>query len=219
MRFRAIIFDMDGVLVDSQPLHFAAEKKAIAHFGSAITNKELKKYLGWTEDAFWEEIIKKHRLRANVGEIKKFERPLYEALLKKKLMASNNLQRFLNKLRKKRFKLAVASSSPIRWIDMVLAGLKIKNYFDVTVSGEEVRKSKPFPDIFIETAKRLGIRPKLCIVVEDAPAGIKAANAANMFSIALKTRINRRMGFSDARAIIKNLAGLYKIIDRIERIS
>ncbi len=201
---KAIIFDMDGVLVDSQHLHFKAVQKTFQHFGHKITKRELQKYLGWSEDYFWTEMIKVYNLPASLEEIKAVKKPIFEDLLSSSLKSDLKLRTILLTL-KDEFKLAVASSAPKSWIMMTLDGLEIADVFDAIVSAEEVKRSKPFPDVFLEAAKRLGTPPAECAVVEDAPAGIDAANAAGMYSIALKTPINKKLNLSKAKKEIDSL--------------
>ncbi|MEK6981549.1 MAG: HAD family phosphatase [Candidatus Micrarchaeota archaeon] len=209
---KAIIFDMDGVLIDSQDLHFKAEIQTVKQFGHKITKKELIEYLGWNERAFWTEIIKKYNINTTVEELQRIERPIYEEILQKNLKEDKKLQKLLKNLKTKNLKLAVASSSPRRWIKMVLVGLKIEEFFDIIVAGDEIKNSKPNPEIFLRAAKKLEIAPQECIVIEDAPAGIKGANKAGMKSIALITKINKNLDLSEAKFKIEKLEEIEKIL-------
>lgn len=211
---KAIIFDMDGVLINSQPLHFEAEKRAIAHFGYNITYEELKFYLGWNEEAFWKHVKARYMISATIEELKSVERPMLEELLKKELKPNKNLQELLERLKSKGLKLAVASSAPKKWVIMTLEGLGITKFFDAAVSGEEVKKSKPAPDIFLAAARQIGIDPKNCAVIEDAPDGITAANAAGIYSIVIKNKINEGLDFSHAKEEITNLN---QILSKLEK--
>jgi HAD superfamily hydrolase (TIGR01509 family) len=205
---KAIIFDMDGVLFDSQPLHFQAEKETITHFGYPITEEELKGYLGWYEDDFWKDVIGRYNLDTTVDEMKKFEHPIIEALLVKSATPDKELQHILTTLKNKSLKLAVASSAPRKWVDIILGGLSVKDYFDGIVCGEDIQNGKPAPDIFLHAAEIIGSDPSDCIVVEDAPAGIEAANRAGMCSIALRGEVNSALDLSKAKKEIKSLREL-----------
>jgi len=207
-----IIFDMDGVLIDSQPLHFQAEKKTITHFGYPITTEELKYYLGWREEEFWQDVIKRYSLSTTVEEMKKFEHPVMEDLLREHSKPDKSLQNLLSLFKKRGIVLAVASSAPRNFLDIVLAGLGIKKFFDIVICGTDVERGKPEPDIFLIAAKRMKLRPEDCVVVEDAPSGIQAANSAGMFSIALKGHVNSNLDLSKADAIIESLEELPEIL-------
>ncbi len=211
---KGVIFDMDGVLIDSQPLHFQAEKMTIARFGYPMTTEELKHYLGWREDEFWGDVIKRHSLPASVEGMKKIEHPVMESLLLKAAKPDKALHNLLSGFRKKGIALAVASSAPKSFIDIVTGGLGISDFFDAIVCGADVTKGKPEPDIFLAAAKRMKLRPEDCAVVEDAPSGIQAANSAGMFSVALKGRVNSSLDLSKADCIIESLNELPEILGR-----
>lgn len=205
---KAVIFDMDGVLFDSQPLHFKAEIRTITHFGYPITESELKEYLGWCEDDFWKDVISRYNLKTTVAEMKAFEHPVIEKLLDEFALPDPELQEILKALRAKKLMLAVASSSPRHWVNMVLDGLSVSGLFDEIVSGEDVKNGKPAPDIFLKAANLLGAEPCECMVIEDAPAGIEAANAAGMYSVALRGSVNASLDLSKAKKEIRHLKEL-----------
>ncbi|MBI5047177.1 HAD family phosphatase [Candidatus Micrarchaeota archaeon] len=208
--FKGIIFDMDGVLFNSQSLHFSAERMTIEHFNGKITDTGLKNYLGWTESAFWAAIREKYALNATVDELIQYKRPIIYNLLVNSLHPDQELQIVLSNLKKKGLRLGVASSSERSLIILVLNSLGIKKFFEIVVSGEEVLRSKPAPDIFLKAAADLKVDPNSCIVVEDAPAGILAANSAGMYSIALQNETNSGLDLSKAKKVITNLNQLMK---------
>jgi beta-phosphoglucomutase len=204
----AIIFDMDGVLFDSQPLHFAAEIETVEHFNGKITIAELKQYLGWTETAFWNDVVRRYHLKATPEQCEKFKRPLFRDLLDNALSPDHSLQDLLSELRGKGRKLAVASSSKRIVIDKILGSLGVSGYFDAIVSADDVMRSKPAPDIFLAAAKKIKAAPEDCVVVEDAPAGIEAAISAGMYPIAMRNKSNEGLDLSKAKKII---TGLYEL--------
>ncbi len=136
--------------------------------------------------------------------------PIYSQILKWNLKPDKKLQDILTGIKGKQMKIAVASSSNKEWVELILGGLGIRQSVDAVVAGDDVEKSKPAPDIFLETAKKLEIKPDECIVVEDAPAGIKAANAAKMYPIAFETAVNRGLDLSGARKTIEQLEELLR---------
>jgi len=210
---KGIIFDMDGVLYDSQRIHFRSERMTVAHFGGRITDAELTEYLGWNERAFWEDVIRRCKLKATVAEIERFERPLVEKMMEREIKRDRKLIGLLSRLRRMGLKLAVASSSNGHLVSLVLRKLGISDFFDAVVSGEMVEKSKPEPDIFLAAAKRAGIKPGDCIVVEDAPAGIEAAGRGRMHPVALRGKVNGRLDLSKSEREIKDLGELLGILE------
>ena len=212
---RGVIFDMDGVLYDSQRIHFKSERMTVAHFGGRITDAELTEYLGWNEKAFWEDVIRRCKLKTTVAEIERFERPLVEGMMESEIKRDGKLIDLLITLRKMGLKLAVASSSNGRLVSLVLRKLGVDGLFETVVAGEDVKQSKPEPDIFLEAARRIGITPGDCIVVEDAPAGLEAARRGRMHPVALRGDVNRHLDLSGSEREIADLGELAEVIRRM----
>jgi HAD superfamily hydrolase (TIGR01509 family) len=210
---KAVIFDMDGVLFDSQPLHFDAERRTTQAFGHAMTDPELKEYLGWTEDAFWNAVIARFGFKTTAAEMRRMKKPIFEGLIRKSVRKDAELASLIDTLRVRGVKTAVASSSPMEWINIILSGLGVRDKFDAVISGESVARSKPAPDIFLAAAAAIDVSPKDCMVVEDAPAGITAANSAGMYSVALLNRSNDGLDFSNSRRRIRKLPDILDLTD------
>jgi len=192
---KAIIFDMDGVLVDSEPHHVKIEKKLFAKRGLEISDQEHSKYMGKATDVMWKEIIADKKLPFNIKQL--VEQTVIESKkhfsLQKKLKAMPGLESLLIKFSKKGIPMAVASSSGQEIIDILLKLTGLKKYFSFTVSSELVGGSKPEPDIFLYTARLLSVKPEECLVIEDSTNGIRAAKAANMFCVAYNgTSVNQQ---------------------------
>lgn len=215
LMIKAIIFDMDGVLYDSQPIHFRSERKTVAHFGGRITDAELTTYLGWNEKAFWEDVIRRCGLKTSVEEIERYERPLVEGMMEREIKRDKKLIGLLTSLRKMGLKLAVASSSNGHLVRLVLRKLGADGHFDTVVAGEDVERSKPEPDIFLAAAKRIGIEPGDCIVVEDAPAGLEAAWRGGMHPVALRGKVNGRLDLTRSEREIAELPELIRILEEM----
>lgn len=210
---RGVLFDMDGVLFDSQPLHFEAERVTTAAFGHAMTDSELKEYLGWTEDAFWNAVIARFGFKTTAAKMRGMKKPIFERLIRQSLRKDADLGSLLDTLRGQRVKLAVASSSPMEWIDIILSGLGVREKFDAVISGESVKRSKPAPDIFLAAAAAIGVAPKDYMVVEDAPAGIAAAISAGMYSVALLNLSNDCLDLSASKKKIHRISEILEITE------
>jgi HAD superfamily hydrolase (TIGR01509 family) len=184
--FKTIIFDMDGVLVDSEPHHIKIEKMLFEQLGLFISDNEHATYMGKASDVMWSEIIAKKRLsyklealvKQNNQESKKY----FSAL--KNIDPMPGLVCMLDKISKNGVPMAVASSSGPETMDIILGKAGLKKYFIHTVNSVIVGKSKPEPDIFLYTARLLSVKPEECIVIEDSTNGIKAAKAAYMYCVA-----------------------------------
>jgi HAD superfamily hydrolase (TIGR01509 family) len=185
----AIIFDMDGVLVDSEPIHTKIEKLQFLMNGLTIYEEEHQQFLGTAADAMWKKIAERHVLKIPIEELIEQNRTeslrFFDELAEIPVMPG--LIELLEKLKKKNYPMAVASSSFPEIIDLILVKTGLKEYFQVIVSGEEAGKSKPEPDVFLLAALKLGVNPKNCLVIEDSKNGIKAAQAAGMICVAYQS--------------------------------
>jgi len=179
---KAIIFDMDGVLVDSEPFHLEIENRQFSLNQISISEEEHQSYMGSTSVVMWNKIAERHKLPIAVEELieqNRLESIKYFSALNE-IPVMPGLVDLLKKLQAKNYPLAVASSSYPEIIELILERTSLKKYFQVIVSGQEAGKSKPEPDIFLLAAHKLQVKPEYCLVVEDSANGIKAANAAGM---------------------------------------
>lgn len=182
----AVIFDMDGVLVDSEPFHVQNEKLMFRKLGLDISDEEHARYMGTATDVMWEQIIRERNLPLDVAETTfqtiQQEIPFFQSL--EKIEPMPGLVNLLEKLQKSGIPMAVASSSDKAIIDIILEKSGLRKYFSHAVSSSEIGKSKPEPDVFLHAARLLGVPPENCLVFEDSRNGIKAARAAGMYCIA-----------------------------------
>jgi beta-phosphoglucomutase len=186
IKVKAVIFDMDGVLVDTEPLHVQNEKRIFKKLGLDISEEEHAGYMGIASDVMWKQIISKRSLSLDVAEMTEFTiqegLPFFYSL--EKIDPMPGLIELLEKLKAWKIPMAVASSSDPETIRVVLAKSGLESYFQHAVSSLQAGKSKPEPDVFLHAAKLLGVGPENCVVIEDSRNGIKAAKAAGMYCIA-----------------------------------
>lgn len=211
---KAIIFDMDGVLVDSEPHHVKIEKKLFAKLGLDISDEEHSTYMGKATDVMWKEIIRDKKLSFNSKQL--VEQTVIESkkhfLSQEGLAPMPGLEELLKNFNKRGIPMAVASSSGQEIIDILLSITDLKKYFVYTVSSELVGGSKPEPDIFLHTAALLAAKPEECIVIEDSTNGIRAAKAANMYCVAYNGISNNMQDQSLADVQINDYSELESIV-------
>ena len=177
---KAVIFDMDGVIAETEHAHIGAEKQTMLKYGIEIFEDELHEYTGTTAKVMFTSLIEKYKLNTTFDRIFKEKEEILFKLLEEDVQPTKGVIDLLRKLKKMKIKLAVASSSHKRMIEYVLKKLKIIDLFDSIVGAEDIDRSKPDPEIFLISAKRLNVKPEECIVVEDSKLGVEAAKKAGM---------------------------------------
>ncbi len=182
---KLIIFDLDGVLLDSEPLYMAMNQKLFKTLGVNISVEEYHSFVGISATTMWTIIKAKAHLPQSAEELKAVEKELkYKTLNETPLVPTEGVVEFLEKLKAGRYTMAIASSGLRKNIDTILNKLNVKGYFDLIVSGEDVVKGKPEPDIFLKVSNHFGLKPEDCIVIEDSKNGVLAAKAAGMTCLA-----------------------------------
>lgn len=183
----AVIFDMDGVLADTEPRNEQALATVLARRGARMSDDEYRGLVGLSNDASWAWMTQRFGLVDATADLQ--DEYLREVLpLLTTVLPSPGAATLVGELRTAGIRLGVASSSPRPAVEAILGALGVAGSFDVVVSGEEVSAGKPAPDIFLLAAARLDVPPRGCVVIEDSPHGLEGARRAGMFTIALRTR-------------------------------
>jgi len=195
---RTVIFDMDGVIIDSEPIHFKMENEMFRELRIAIPYEEHCSFVGTSSQNMWQIIVKKYDLNVDVKELVKKQHALYMAYLlnEKDLRPIPGVVELIEDLYHGGFGLVLASSSYREVIEVVLSKFYLSNYFTARISGTELANSKPHPEIFIQSAKLANSQPAECIVIEDSQNGITSAKAAGMKCIGFD---NPNSGVQDLR--------------------
>jgi beta-phosphoglucomutase family hydrolase len=206
----AIIFDMDGLMIDSEGKQSAAIEKMLREHGEEPVYRPtgIVQIAGMRARDNLAELKKQHNLKPSVSELSKRKNELYREVLLQGVDVMPGLSELMADLAKAPVKKALASSSSISDIQVVLRHLKLETYFDTMVSGQEVAASKPAPDIFLETAKRLDVDPERCVVLEDSGVGVQAAKAAGMAAVAVPNRYTEDHDFDTANLVVSSLTEL-----------
>ena len=178
---KAVIFDMDGVLLDSQPYHFKADIDTMAEYGVIKDQKFYEAFAGTLTDNRMRTLRDMFGLDVPAEElIEKREKMILDIMANEDIKPISGIPELLRSIKALGLKTAVASSSGIELIKLVLDRLGIAVYFDSITSGNDVKRGKPSPDIFLLAAERIGAEPSECLVVEDSENGVKAAKSAGM---------------------------------------
>jgi beta-phosphoglucomutase len=183
---RAFIFDMDGVLIDSENLYKVIEKELFQKVGVSISYEEHVSYQGCSNPVMWSNIKEKHGISQQINDLVK----ITEESVIQYFNSLNEIQPMpgvvdlLNWLKEREIKLALASSSTIDVIRIVLSKTNLEPFFDVIADCTEAGAGKPDPAIFLLAQKKLGIPRENCVIIEDSTNGINAAIAAGIYCIA-----------------------------------
>lgn len=189
--FKAVIFDMDGVLVDSEPVITAAAIAGLREYGVEAVPGDFLPFVGCGEDRFVGGVAEKYGLTYEPA-MKHRVYQIYLELVDARIKVFPGIHQLLADLDRAGFKMALASSADRIKVDANLRAAGIRqNVFSALVSGEDVAHKKPAPDIYLKAAGEIGIRPEHCIVIEDAVNGVQAARTAGMACIAVTTSFSR----------------------------
>lgn len=213
---KAIIFDMDGVLVDSEPAITYASIEVLKKLGITANPEEFKPFTGMGDDKFIAGVLEAHGGKYD-PKYKEEAYRIYIDTAKENVKVYNWSEKIIKELKENGYSLAVASASDIAKVKCNLECIGIDlSLFDAIVTGSDVTNKKPAPDIFLKAAEKAGFDPKHCIVAEDAVAGIKAAKAAGMYGVGVTTSFPAdELKTAGADRLTDDLGNLPKIADEI----
>ena len=188
---RGILFDMDGVLVDSEPVIKAAAIACLEEYGIHAKAEDFVPFIGAGEDRFIGGVAEKYGLTYKT-DMKKRTYDIYDTLVYEHLHIFDGIVDTLETLSKRGYRLALSTSADRRKaiINLKVAGIAF-DLFDAILSGENVERKKPDPEIFLSSAKAIGIAPENCLVVEDAINGVVAAHSAGAKAAAVLTSFTK----------------------------
>jgi beta-phosphoglucomutase family hydrolase len=193
----AVIFDMDGVLVENSEFHDRAWKMIFEKYNSKIKPEEIKSIFGGTNYMFVTKLLGKTD-ENDIKAIAEEKETLYREIYKEHIRLPEGLLNLLNELKQNKIPMAVATSAPKVNLDFVFDTLNIRKYFDVVIDESFVKHGKPDPEIYRITAKQLNIIPEKCIVIEDSVFGIQSAKANGMKVIGITTTFSEgQINFAD----------------------
>jgi len=205
----AVIFDMDGVIIDSEPLHFQVDLDVLHGLNVKLVQHDLEPYVGMTNPEMWKLLKERHGLAESIEELIEIQLGQKLATLKTSdYEPIDGIPELLAALGEAEIKLALASSSPVRFIDAVLDKFGIAPRFMHRISGEEMEHGKPAPDIFLKAAELLNVSPAGCVVIEDSRNGVAAAKAAGMSCIGYRNVNSGEQDLSKADIVVDSIRAI-----------
>lgn len=177
---------MDGVLVDSEPFICKAAIIMFEELGIHVLPEDFQPFVGMGENRYIGGVAELYKVDVNIEQVKDRTYKIYEKIVKGHLSALPGAHEFITKCRKRGFRLALATSADRIKMEVNLREIGLsKKSFHAIITGLDVEKKKPFPDIYLKAAENLGLNPKDCLVVEDAVSGIEAGKAAGCRCLAV----------------------------------
>ena len=213
---RSIIFDMDGVISDSEPLHVIAEKKTLADFGVNVSIEELQTYLGKGTKFMLNDFINTYHLDTTYSDLFKKHQENLHFFFEEDVQPIAGAMKLIRDMKSRGLDLAVASSSSHALIHMILKKLQILPFFKTIVSGDDVRESKPAPDIFLKAVRQLSCELFECVVIEDSESGIIAAKKAGLKCIGFQSPNSGDQNLNQADVVVNDLSSIhYQMLQKL----
>ncbi|MSR94156.1 HAD-IA family hydrolase [Clostridiaceae bacterium 68-1-5] len=207
---KLVVFDMDGVILDSEPLHEGARRSMFRELG-VKEDESLPNPVGTSASAFWGEVIRRNGIKGFDGDM--LEKKQYDWVIQKiihnRLSATEGLLDVIKGLKREGIPIALASSSSRDLVNEVLKYLAIEEFFDITITGDEVKNRKPDPEIYLKVLEKAGVCAENTIAVEDTVSGVGAATAAGIYCF----------GYRNATSGAQDLSKADRIIERMEEIT
>lgn len=185
MTIKAVVFDQDGVILDSESIHYESARILLERNNIFFSKEEHKKFQGGSLRDLLEAVLKNKKINKSIEELISENRSIWKELAKENLKVFPGFYKLI-KMLKKKYKIALTTSA-IRKTREIVEDIfpEQKGIFDVEITGEEVKNAKPHPEPYSLTAFRLKLKPEECVVLEDSINGIKSAKAAGMKVIAI----------------------------------
>ncbi len=203
---KAIIFDMDGTIVDTEPVHLAVQKELISDLNLKLTPEDLASFMGATVRTMWSRIKKNYAVATDLDTLIQN----YLDLVTREFQAGRGMleipgaRNLLMECEEAGYPTALATSSVRSWMDIILDKMHYGKHFQYTICGDDIINSKPAPDIFLLAAEKLNIPPQHCVVIEDSRNGVLGAKAAGMKCVGLQNEHGNRQDLSPADLIVSS---------------
>ncbi len=185
---RGVLWDLDGTLIDSGDAHWRTWQRALQDEGVELTRARFNAGFGQRNDRFLRGLLGEGLSDADIVRISERKEAAYRAMVRQAgVQFLPGAEAWLARLQAAGWRQALGSSAPRPNVEVIVAVLGLDRYIQTAVSGDDVQRGKPDPQVFLLAAERIGVSPQRCVVVEDAPAGIEAGKRGGMHTIGVQT--------------------------------
>jgi HAD superfamily hydrolase (TIGR01509 family) len=202
---KAVIFDLDGVIADSEPLSAQADDIILSRYGIRKTEREKRDAYGRRFEEIYRDLLGARKMHMDIEKLGREKLEAFGSLVKNNLKPVKNSIELVEFLGEAGFRLALATSSQFEKMDLEVRELGIESLFGTVVTGEMIKKGKPDPEIFLKAAELIGTRPAECAVIEDSAFGVQAAKRAGMFAIGFRSPNSPGQDMSSADIVVDDL--------------
>ncbi len=203
---RAVIFDMDGVLANTARAHYESWQAIAREEGVEIGWEAFHETFGRPNHEIIPRLLGRKVPAQELDRIDRRKEEVFRQVVQEKLEPLPGAVELIRGLAGAGFRIGLGSSGPPENIEAILGALGVRDYFSAVVSGKDVERGKPQPDVFLKVARKLGVEPGRCLVIEDVPAGIRAARRAGMKCVALTTT-HEPAALGEAERVMDDLRG------------
>lgn len=201
-KYRAVVFDLDGVLWDGEPVYHEAFNVVLKPLGHVVSVEDYQQIMGNSVEAAWAWVLDRFGIAEPPDRFYKLYDEATLEMLARSIEPLIGVRELVAELKRRGVPIGLASASLRQWVDATLAGIGLADAFDTTASASEVEHAKPAPDLYLLAAKNLGIDPTLCIAVEDTLTGVRAAKAAGMYAVQSRASSTAMAPLAEADAVI-----------------
>ena len=216
---QALIFDFDGLILDTETTDYESWRRVYAEYGVVLPRDAWIDTIGTDGKAFDPVQTLSELTGRSLGEVevRSRHRPLRDALVRG-LDPLPGIEDWLGEARARGLQIAIASSSPLAWVEGHLNRIGLRKHFEVLVTREQVERAKPHPDLYRRAVEVFGLEPRDALALEDSPNGLAAARAAGLRSLAIPGPMTQHLDFGDADLVLDSLAGqsLGQVLARLE---
>jgi HAD superfamily hydrolase (TIGR01509 family) len=201
-RYRAVVFDLDGVIWDGEPLYHEAFNVVLAPYGQRVSDADYNEIIGRSVEAAWDWVRERFSLSEPPSVFYRLYNDAVLDLMNQPREPLPGVRELLAEFKARGIPVGLASASLRNWVDVTLTGLGLSEAFATTATASEVERSKPAPDLYLLAAKALGIPPEACVAFEDTPSGIASAQGAGMFAVQVRASSTALQPLPEADLVI-----------------